>query len=230
MGNKMKGHPKRRIKAQLIIGIAGVAGFGILLFFVLTSHAASFDDPVRSFFYDLRCEWLTSVMKVITYMGNWQAIVILCLILLILPPTRTTYGVPVASGAIFVTVLNKMIKNIVQRPRPDDILHLVREGGFSFSSGHSITSMFVYGILIYLIRANVQNRTLANILTALLCIPLIGVGISRIYLGVHYPTDVLAGWCLGITVIVLMIEILHRFGCAESSSGGHRASDYSNQL
>ncbi len=220
MGGRMKNDPKNKTKIRLIIGIAGAAGFCILLFSVITGHAAAFDDPIRNFFYDLRCEWLTPIVKAITYMGNWQSIAILCLILLILPPLRTTYGVPVASGAIFVTILNKIIKNIVQRPRPDDILHLVQEGGFSFSSGHSITSVFVYGILIYLIRTNAQNYALANVLTVLLCIPLIGVGVSRIYLGVHYPSDVLAGWCLGISVIVLMVEILYRFGCAKADSGG----------
>lgn len=224
MEHKTKSGLNGKTKMRLMVGIAGIAGFCILLFSVLTGHAAAFDDPVRNFFYDLRCEWLTSLVKAITYLGNWQSIVILCLVLLILPQTRISYGVPVASGAIFVTILNKIIKNIVQRPRPDDILHLVQEGGFSFSSGHSITSMFVYGMLIYLIRTNVQNRTLANILTVLLCIPLIGVGISRIYLGVHYPTDVLAGWCLGITVIVLMIELLHRFGHAEADCGERLAS------
>lgn len=230
MENKMKRDPRKKKKMQLMVGIAGIIGFCILLFSVLTGYAAAFDDPVRNFFYDLRCEWLTPIVKAITYLGNWQSIVILCLVLLILPPTRIPYGVPVASGAIFVTILNKIIKNIVQRPRPDDILHLVQEGGFSFSSGHSITSMFVYGMLIYLIRRNVQNRTLANILTMILCIPLIGVGISRIYLGVHYPTDVLAGWCLGITVIVLMIELLYRFRRTEADSVQCQASDDGDRL
>lgn len=230
MENKMKRDPRKKKKMQLMVGIAGIIGFCILLFSVLTGYAAAFDDPVRNFFYDLRCEWLTPIVKAITYLGNWQSIVILCLVLLILPPTRIPYGVPVASGAIFVTILNKIIKNIVQRPRPDDILHLVQEGGFSFSSGHSITSMFVYGMLIYLIRKNVQNRILANILTVLLCIPLIGVGISRIYLGVHYPTDVLAGWCLGITVIILMVELLHRFRRTEADSVQCQASDDGDRL
>lgn len=210
MGEKMDKQVKEDTKIRLIIGIAAVAGFCILLLLVLTDRAAAFDDPIRSFFYGLRSDWLTPVIRVITYMGNWQTIVILCLILLLLPATRISYGVPVSAGALLVTVLNKIIKHIVQRSRPDDILHLVREGGFSFSSGHSITSMFVYGMLIYLVRTNVQNRTLANVLTVFLAIPLIGVGLSRIYLGVHYPTDVLAGWCLGIAVIMAMIGILQR--------------------
>ena len=70
--------------------------------------------------------------------------------------------------------------------------------------------MFVFGILIYLVRVNVQDRTAANILTVVLTIPMVCIGLSRIYLGVHYPTDVLAGWALGIAVMMVVIEIADR--------------------
>ncbi len=199
------------VKIKAAVCAAGVLGFFIMLYCVRSGCAAGFDDPVRYFFYGMRNDILTPVVKAVTYLGNWQSIVIICLILLVLRPTRLIYGVPVSAGAAFVTVLNKLIKNLVQRPRPDDIVHLVSEGGFSFPSGHSITSMFVFGILIYLVRTNVRNRAAANTLTAILAIPMICIGISRIYLGVHYPTDVLAGWFLGIATIagaVLLIDKL----------------------
>ena len=122
-------------------------------------------------------------------------------------PTRRTYGLHVSEGAIAVTVLNKIIKSLVERPRPDDIVHLVHAGGFSFPSGHSITSMFVFGMLIYLVRTNMQNRHAANILTVVLAIPMVCIGLSRIYLGVHYPTDVLAGWSLGIVMIAVVSAV-----------------------
>lgn len=201
---------KRIVRKQLMIGLAGIIGFVVMLLCLLTGHTEGFDDPVRNFFYGLRSDWLTPIVRAITYLGNWQTIVILCLALLIIKPTRITYGIPVSAGAIFVTVLNRVIKHLIQRPRPDDIMHLVSEGGFSFPSGHSITSMFVYGMLIYLVRSHVKNRQLADVLTVLLCIPLIGVGLSRIYLGVHYPTDVLAGWFLGIATIALAAVITEK--------------------
>ena len=108
-------------------------------------------------------------------------------------------------GEIFVTILNKTIKHIIQRLRPEDIDHLVQEGGYSFPSGHSITSMFVYGMLLYLIWIHVKDRRLRNILSVLVL-----VGPSRIYLGVHYPTDVLAGWCLGFAVLMAAIGVVRR--------------------
>lgn len=202
----------RFAKKRLALGAAAAALFVITLCGVLTGSVSGFDDAVRYFFYNMRCDALTHAARAITYIGNWQSIVALCLALLIVKPLRVTYGIPVSAGAAFVTLLNKAIKNAVQRPRPDDILHLVNEGGFSFSSGHSITSMFVFGMLIYLVRTNVKNRTAANVWTVILAIPMICIGLSRIYLGVHYPSDVLAGWCLGAAVIAVMAAVLERAG------------------
>ena len=119
-----------------LTGVSAVLLFAALLFCVLADHTSGFDDPVRSFFYNLRCDALTPAVKAVTYMGNWQSITALCIALLLIKPTRITYGIPVSAGAIFVTVLNKLIKAAVQRPRPDDVIHLIREGGFSFPSGH----------------------------------------------------------------------------------------------
>ena len=198
-------------KSGMIICVAAIAGFAAIFYFVSSGNACLFDDVIREFFYDLRDPALTPFVKLITYLGNYQTIVILCLVLLIIKPLRVVYGISVSTGAVFVTVLNKSIKHAVHRPRPSDVMHLVNEGGFSFPSGHSITSMFVYGLLIYLVRKNVKNRKIADLLTIVLAVPLILIGPSRIYLGVHYPTDVLAGWCLGAAVVVIWIKLIRKF-------------------
>lgn len=177
--------------------------FFALWLMVETGDASLIDEPIRNAVISTRSDFLTPMMKAITYMGNWQTITAICLIMLAFSKTRVTYGVPLSIGAIFVSLVNKGIKAIVSRPRPDAALHLIEQGGWSFPSGHAITSMFFFGMVIWLIRRNVQNRRLANILTMLLAIPTILVGVSRVYLGVHYPTDVLAGWCLGVVAIAL---------------------------
>ena len=87
---------------------------------------------------------------------------------------------------------------------------MIEEGGYSFTSGHSITSMVVFGLLIYLVRKYVRNRKAANILTAALAVPWIFIGLSRIYMGVHFPSDVLAGWALGAAVLVGIIVIVEK--------------------
>lgn len=184
--------------------------FFALWLMVEMDHASVIDDPIRNAVFAIRSPWLTPIMKTITYLGNWQTITIICLILLIIKKTRITYGVPLSIGALFVSLANKGIKAVVMRPRPDEAFFLIEQGGWSFPSGHAITSMFFFGMLIWLLRRNVQNRKLANILTVVFAFPMILIGISRVYLGVHYPTDVLAGWCLGVVVIIVMAAIIKR--------------------
>lgn len=201
---------KNTSRARFIVMAAGVLAFAAVAAAVMCGATESFDDGVRFFFYDLRSESLTVVARIITYMGNWQSIVALCLILLIIKPTRIKYGIPVSAAALFVTIANKVIKMLAERPRPDEMYRLIEEDGFSFASGHAITSMCVFGLLIYLVRRNFHNRAAANVLTVVLLIPAVTIGVSRVYLGVHYPTDVLAGWCLAIAVIAADAEITER--------------------
>ena len=100
-----------------------MAGFCFLLWLVLSCKALSVDDPIRQFFYGLRGDVLTPIVIGITNLSNTKFVIALCLVLLILRPTRMTYGIPVSAGAILVTILNKTIKHFVQRPRPGDIVH-----------------------------------------------------------------------------------------------------------
>lgn len=194
-------------KTRTIIMICGLGAFAVIAGFVAANDTLAFDTNIRQWVYSLRTDSLTSVLKVITYMGNWQSITAFCLLLLVMPKTRMRYGIPVSAGAIFITLLNKGVKLIFKRPRPDVSLHLIEQGGYSFTSGHSITSMVVFGFLIFLVRKYVEDRRTADLLTVLLCIPLIFIGLSRIYMGVHFPTDVLGGWCLGLAVLMVMISI-----------------------
>ena len=116
-------------------------------------------------------------------------------------------GVAIVITTLANKLMNSLIKHLVERPRPE-VVHLVTEHGFSFPSGHSITSMFFYGFAIWLVWRYVDNQTARRILTVLLAIPMLLVGPTRIYLGVHFPTDVLGAWCLGFAAIVLFIEIV----------------------
>ncbi len=205
--NAAPGGGRRNSDIHIIISFVSLAAFLALLYLVIMHKTAAFDDAVRFFFYDMRSDGLTIFAEFITFLGSVKWIIALCIILLLIKPLRISFDVPVSAGALSVTIINKIIKILVQRERPDLIFRLVDESGFSFASGHSVTSMVVYGLLIYLVRRNVRNRTTADILTVILAIPLTGIGLSRIYLGVHYPTDVLAGWCLGLTAVMLIIEI-----------------------
>lgn len=187
---------------------AAAAGFAVMLCLVASGRGAGFDDPVRDAFYSIRSEWLTPLVKALTYMSSYTFIIGLCILLVAIKPTRLRFGIPVSAGALSVTIVNRLIKHAVARPRPGDVIHLVTEGGMSFPSGHSITSMFVYSILIYQVRRYVKDRRKANVLTVLLAVPMLLIGPSRVYLGVHYPTDVLAGWFLGILAMNICVMIM----------------------
>lgn len=208
--NKTSEISKTKICSPLMAAssIIAAAGFAVMLYIAVSGNCAAFDDVIRNAFYSIRNQWLTPIVKSITYMGNEQFIIGLCILLLLIKSTRYHYGIPVSAGAIAITILNKLIKHAVGRTRPDDIVHLISQGGMSFPSGHSITSMFVCGILICQIRRHVKDKRTANILTTLLTIPMLLIGSSRIYLGVHYPTDVLAGWSLGIIAITVSLMIM----------------------
>jgi undecaprenyl-diphosphatase len=173
----------------------------------MTGKAVVFDTAVSTWFYSLRADWLTQPVKSITYLGNWQTVTLICVVLLFFRETRKKYGYAAAATVILVTRLNSTIKSIFQRPRPDVSLHLIEQGGYSFTSGHAITSWVFYGLLIYLIRKHVKSPPEKNLLTGLMILPMALIGLSRIYLGVHYPTDVLGAWLLGTALLVVVIVI-----------------------
>lgn len=199
-------------KKRGIIIIICLAVFAVIAWMVSSRDVLAFDTVIRQWFYSIRNDGLTSVLKIITYMGNWQSITIICILLLLYPKTRIHCGIPISIGAAAASIINnKIIKSIFQRPRPDESYHLIEQGGYSFASGHSITSIVVFGLLIYFTRKYVMDKKKANILTILLAIPFIFIGLSRIYMGVHFPTDVLAGWSLGVIILIIIISIEQKY-------------------
>lgn len=100
-----------------------------------------------------------------------------------------------------------MLKNTFLRERPTGI-NIISETGYSFPSGHSLTAMAFYGFIIYLIyKSNIKNKKIYIILLGLI---IFLIGISRIYLGVHFATDVLAGFIISIIFLICYIHVLER--------------------
>ena len=184
--------------------------FGVIASQVVQNPVIGFDETVRSWVYEQRSPLLTAVFIPITYMGNWQTITMLAAILLAIPKTRRDIGLPFAVVSLSSTVLYKIVKGIFERPRPELEARLITQGGFSFPSGHSMNCIVCFGILIYLIRRYCPDRRAANILTVLLILLITGIGTSRVYVGVHFPTDVLGGWSLGLAFLMGSIIILEK--------------------
>jgi len=110
-------------------------------------------------------------------------------------------GYALITEGVYLSVL--ILKEIIQRVRPDEIYMKVHKSSFSFPSGHSSVSMFFYLTLIYLINTSVKNKWAKIFIDAFLILWILSVGLSRIYLGVHYPSDVLGGYLVGIFAFLL---------------------------
>ena len=203
------------ISKKTMIGV-GLLGGSLLIFIIVayavaTGTASGFDNPIRNFIYGLRAEGLNTLMEGITYLGNWQSVTIVCLLLLAYDKTRIPFAVLGATVAITDSLLNKGLKMLFERARPDDILPLIEQGGYSFPSGHAVTSMAFYGILLFLVQTRMEDRKKANALSLVLLLLIVLIGPSRIYLGVHYPTDVLAGWAEGVFVATAVYMLAYKF-------------------
>ena len=180
--------------------------------FVHDTAPLGIDLTMQQVFINMRTDLLTPFMKVVTHSTDTITIVILCAALVLIPMTRKTMGLPLTAAALINMGTYKAMKHIFLRARPDVVYHIVEQGGYSFPSGHSATSMLVYGLLFYLVGKYCKNQKLKVLLQTVCGILVLTVGPSRLYVGVHWATDVLAGWCVGAAVLMAAVYLIERFG------------------
>ena len=154
-------------------------------------------------------DFATPIAKFITNFGGAIFLIVLTIALIILIKNKKI-GLSIFSNLVIVTILNQLLKGILQRPRPTEY-RIIEETGYSFPSGHSMVSMAFYGYLIYLIYKYVKNKYIKWISIVLLSILICSIGISRIYLGVHYTSDVLGGFLISISYLVIYISAINKF-------------------
>ena len=154
-------------------------------------------------------DFATPIAKFITNFGGAIFIIILTVILIAVIKNKKI-GLSILTNLAIITILNQLLKKILQRPRPTEY-RIIEETGYSFPSGHSMVSMAFYGYLIYLIYKYVKNKYVKWISISLLSILICLIGISRIYLGVHYTSDVLGGFLISISYLVIYISAVNKF-------------------
>jgi len=143
--------------------------------------------------------WLEGAMRDITSLGSSSVLVLIVtavivyLLLIRRPRTALLIFVAVAGGQL----LSSLLKLEIDRPRPDLVSHLVNETSLSFPSGHAMLSAVTYLTLGSLAARFLPGRTTKIYVLSLAVLITLLVGVSRVYLGVHWPSDVLAGWCAG---------------------------------
>ena len=200
------------LSAEVIAGVAIVlTALSIFLKLgddVLDKEVISFDFSIIRYIYSFRNPLMTTVMNIISFFGGelflGGAIMVTIFILL---RKHKKNALVFSFILLFGIILNLALKNLFERPRPQ--LHpLVHETSYSFPSGHSMNSFVFYFALSYFIFLNKRNIKLGIILTIFSSILVLLIGISRIYLGAHFPSDVIAGYVAGLCwfVMVLLFE------------------------
>lgn len=200
---------KTRIKNIVIaisMGIFAVT-FMFLLKNVLQNRIYEFDQFVYSFIKVHIKNPTTNILKMLTNLGGASFVISFTIILIGIIKNKK-YTICMVANLVGVTVLNQILKFMVQRPRPEESYQLIKETGFSFPSGHSMASMAFYGLLMYFVYKKIEHRKLKWLICIVLMIVILTIGMSRIYLGVHYASDVLAGFCLSILYLILFIKIV----------------------
>lgn len=154
-------------------------------------------------------DFITPIAKVITNFGGAICLIPLSILLLFVIKNKKI-GLSIVTNLGIVAGLNFLLKNILQRPRPTEF-RIIDQAGYSFPSGHSMVSMAFYGYLIYLIYRYVKNRYVKWSLITILSILIVTIGVSRIYLGVHYTSDVIAGFLVSISYLIIYTSIINKF-------------------
>lgn len=179
---------------------------------ILEGDAIYFDQAAFEFMDRFVSPAFTTFMVFMSFLGSagfisGAAITLIVYFLFIKKHRWYSLKVPViAVGSISLNLITKFFFN---RERPV-IPHLVKASGLSFPSGHSMVSASFYGLLIYLVWVNVKDARLRYFITGLLIINILLIGASRIYLHVHYATDVMAGFAAGWLWVILAVFGLRR--------------------
>ncbi len=211
MSNSLKsfsGRTKLDFGSLLFLGL--VAAVGNLIFFGwltderLAGGARGFDETVRSFVHQYSSPALTKGMQIISFFGSTIFLLIfgigifIAFWLLKRHRAATLFAITTAGSSILLVTL----KNIFQRSRPQPFFETVLPASYSFPSGHSLLSFCFYIALAAILTTRIKRRLFQVIIWTCAALLVALIGFSRIYLGVHYPSDVLAGYAAAFVWVI----------------------------
>ncbi|MBH9964668.1 phosphatase PAP2 family protein [[Bacillus] enclensis] len=172
------------------------------------NEIAGFDNGVFDIVHSFISPKLTTLMTSITFLGGvkWLSICTVGIVIVLLfmkkYPLALFVALTVGLGAAF----NWLLKWIFKRDRPD-IEALIEQGGYSFPSGHSMGSFIFYGAAAFMLFRALDKRLYKWICVVFLSLLIISIGLSRVYLGVHYPSDIIAGFTAGGAWLTLCMSV-----------------------
>ena len=203
----------------LTIGLAGAAVLLTLFIKIakdvlLHDEIVGIDQHLIHQVYGMRTDLLTTVFKFFTFMGSIQAVAVFLAVIVIAGWRHRILPVAYVLALGGAVVISQTLKLLFGRLRPDQAFRLVVENGFSFPSGHTFVATVLYGLSAYLLARTLRSRAARWLVVAGMLPLIVLVGASRIYLGVHFPSDVLASMTFGSAFLCLLIaavEINQRY-------------------
>ena len=190
-----------------------IIGLGSTFIFIATAMSngsiAPFDTAVISFVQGLEAPWLTAILKVFTTMGSGYFVVPMALILVAIlyfglraRPQAWLLLIVIAGTPLF----NTLLKLYFKRERPD-IHRILDAHGFSFPSGHAMISFSLYAIIAFIAWGFIKTTVGRLMLLLFMVFMILTISISRIYLGVHYPSDIVGGFTVSALWLTISITI-----------------------
>jgi len=213
----------RLVEAQLLLTFiavaAGIAAFAALTDEVREGGTLGIDRTVLLAFrvpghLDVASgpRWAQEAARDVTALGGFTVLMLVSIFAtaMLLMHRRRLQALVFASTVLLAQGLSELLKALVERPRPTLVSHLDLVYSSSFPSGHAMMTPVVYLTLASILATSERRRSEKILLLGAAVLLTAAVGVSRVYLGVHWPTDVLGGWCLGGAMALAMALALHR--------------------
>jgi undecaprenyl-diphosphatase len=181
--------------------------FIVIAIYTLASASDTLNESLANAVHSWETPALTGALRVVTTFGEWFAYAPVVVVLIALPKQRWKAGVPAAVMLAASGVLNFALKQAFAIPRPDTH-RLIIEPGFGFPSGHAMAAAAFAGLcaLLFIRYSSSKIRKIAVSILAVVFV--LAVGLSRVYLGVHTPTDVVAGYAMGLFLCLVTLCVM----------------------
>lgn len=206
----------------VVLGLLGWVFGAVVQDVVAGDGLFHIDRPVIEYVVSHRTPWLTSTMRTVSVLGSTVVLIPLVVVIGLLAHRRGKGWRPLAvlaaaqGGSV---VLYDLVKVLVARPRPSIAPLIATATGYSFPSGHAAQAVAVFGALAYLASGWAARWTNKVAIWAVAAVAALVVGLTRVYLGVHWPSDVIGGWVLGALWLAALVMTLRAFAAVRPASG-----------
>lgn len=169
-----------------------------------------FDNLAYGIVTSIKCEFITGFFKLVTNMAGIFVLLTISFMLIVVFKQKL-YWASIFINLLLTGLMNLAFKQLFLRIRPTEVELLVDESGYSFPSGHSMVAAAFYGFIIYIIWKTGLNKWLKILGTGIAVSVILIVGMSRIYLGVHFASDVIAGFSVSVAYLIVYTSVINRY-------------------